>query len=113
MTFKKGDTINTETAETTPAVTAPMGFPPSPEVTGTNFPPATEETKADRFVRLAEARTKKTIKFIRSLGKLSAGAYEYTDEQVDMICTVLSKEVETLNKKLRRIKPEQEEFKLR
>jgi len=40
------------------------------------------ETPADAFKRLANARTKKVLKSIDTLANLSNGRYERTDEQV-------------------------------
>lgn len=43
-------------------------------------------TKADNFVRLAEARTNKIIDMIMLLGNLSNKTnYSYTDKQVELI----------------------------
>ena len=44
------------------------------------------ETKRDKFVRLAEARTNKIIDTLQLLGNLSnTGAYEYTKRDVDQM----------------------------
>ena len=44
---------------------------------------ATNETKRERFVRLAEARTNKILDMIKLLGNCSSRSnYEYTDEDV-------------------------------
>ena len=44
-----------------------------------------EETKRDKFVRLAEARTNKTIKMIQLLGNLSdKRSYEFSDKDIPL-----------------------------
>ena len=44
------------------------------------------ETKRDKFVRLAEARTNKIIKMIELLGNLSnTSTYEFTEEDINSI----------------------------
>ena len=42
----------------------------------------TNETKAERFVRLAEPRVTRACKAVSLLGNLAASGYEYTDQQV-------------------------------
>lgn len=44
------------------------------------------ETKRDRFVRLAEARTNKILELMRLLGNCSSRAnYEYTEDDIKQI----------------------------
>ena len=44
------------------------------------------ESKRERFVRLAEARTNKILKMIELLGNLSnKSSYEYTEEDIQLI----------------------------
>ena len=53
-----------------------------------------EETKADRFRRLAEARVNKIIKMIRLLGNCSGkGVYQYNSDQVEQIFETLQAEL--------------------
>lgn len=53
--------------------------------------------KREKFVRLAENRTKNAIRAIRVIGKLgNKSAYEYDDSDVKKIASVLSKEIESL-----------------
>lgn len=53
-----------------------------------------KESKADRFVRLAEARVNKLIKMIRLLGNCSMKSnYEFTKEQVSQIFATLYEEL--------------------
>ena len=49
-----------------------------------------DETKAEKFVRLAEKRVTKALQELRKVGNLAAPAYEYTDKQVKAILTTLS-----------------------
>lgn len=52
------------------------------------------ETKRDRFVRLAEARTNKIIDMVRLLSNCASKSnYEYTEEDVRKIFTAIDKEV--------------------
>ena len=47
---------------------------------------AVEETKREKFVRLAENRTNKILDMIQLLGNLSSvGTYEYTQQDIDKI----------------------------
>ena len=53
-----------------------------------------QETKRDKFVRLAEARTNKIIDMIQLLGNCSnSGAYDYTQQDVDKIFTAIENEL--------------------
>lgn len=42
-----------------------------------------EETKGQRFVRIAEPRVTRACKAVSLLGNLAGSSYEYTEEQVD------------------------------
>lgn len=60
----------------------------------------TKETKRDRFVRLAEARTNKIIDMLQLLGNCSnANAYDYTQKDVDKIFNAIESEVREAKKK--------------
>lgn len=53
-----------------------------------------KETKRERFVRLAEARTNKIIEMLKLLGNCSnTGSYEYTDDDVRKIFGEIEKEM--------------------
>ncbi len=53
------------------------------------------ESKADKFLRLAPPRVDKVIKSIESLKKLSAhGSYEYTSEQATKMFTAIRSELD-------------------
>lgn len=52
------------------------------------------ESKRDRFIRIAEARTNKILDMLRLLGNCSEKAnYEYTDEDIKQIFVALEKEI--------------------
>lgn len=49
-----------------------------------------QETKRDKFVRLAEARTNKIIDMIQLLGNCSnLGAYDYTQKDVEKMFSAI------------------------
>ena len=59
-----------------------------------------KETKRDRFVRLAEARTNKILDMLKLLGNCSYKAnYEYTDEDVKKIFNALEREMKITKSK--------------
>ena len=58
------------------------------------------ESKRDKFIRVAEARTNKIIDMIRLLSNCSNTAtYEYTDEDVKKIFSALESELKTCKSK--------------
>ena len=58
-------------------------------------------SKREKFVELAESRTKNAIKAIRVLGKLgNKNAYEYTDADVKRIASALTKEIDALKARM-------------
>ena len=60
----------------------------------------TQETKRERFVRLAEARTNKIIDMIQLLGNCSNTAvYEYTQNDVERIFQAIELEIREARKK--------------
>ena len=62
------------------------------------------ESKRDRFVRLAEARTNKIIDMIQLLGNCSnLGAYDYTQQDVDKIFTAIENELREAKKKFSKV----------
>ena len=64
----------------------------------------TQETKRDKFVRLAEARTNKIIDMIQLLGNCSnLGAYDYTQQDVDKIFTAIENELREAKKKFNKV----------
>ena len=71
------------------------------------------ETKRDRFVRLAEARTNKIIDMIRLLGNCANKAnYDYTDADVQKIFSALEKEIKHAKTKFALGETEESKFKL-
>lgn len=58
------------------------------------------ETKRDKFVRLAEARTNKAIDMIRLISNLSnKNNYEYSEEDVQKIFSTIEKELKNAKAK--------------
>lgn len=61
---------------------------------------AMAETKRDRFVRIAEARTNKIIDMLRLLGNCSSTSnYEYTDDDVKKIFGAIEREMKNARSK--------------
>jgi uncharacterized protein with HEPN domain len=59
-----------------------------------------KETKRQRFVRIAEARTNKIIDMIHLLGNCSnTSAYEYTSIDIDKIFSAIESELKETRKK--------------
>lgn len=72
------------------------------------------ETKRERFVRLAEARTNKILEMMRLLGNCSSKAnYEYTEDDVKQIFGALEKELKNTKNKYMGIEAKEEKFTLR
>lgn len=56
-----------------------------------------DETKREKFTRLAESRMNNALKQIQLIGNLSnTSAYEYTAEDVDKIIRTLKKSINEL-----------------
>ena len=54
-------------------------------------------TRREKFVQLAEKRTRNAIKHIRLIGNLSnRGNYEYTDTDVNKIANALNTEIRNM-----------------
>lgn len=59
------------------------------------------ESKRDRFVRLAEARTNKIIDMIQLLGNCAnTNTYEYTQQDVDQIFSAIETELREAEEKI-------------
>lgn len=59
-----------------------------------------QETKRDKFVRLAEARTNKIIDMIQLLGNCSnKNQYEYTQRDVNKIFSAIQAELDAAKKR--------------
>lgn len=71
------------------------------------------ETKRDKFVRLAEARTNKIIDMIRLLGNCSNRSnYDYTDADIQKIFSTIEKELKNTKTKFIVSDAEEEKFRL-
>lgn len=57
-----------------------------------------EETKEERFIRLANARFVQAAKRIRLLKNLASPNYKYSHEQVERLLAALDREVEAVEK---------------
>lgn len=61
---------------------------------------AVKESKRERFVRLAEARTNKILDMMKLLGNCASKSnYDYTDEDVKKIFGALEKELKNTKAK--------------
>ena len=57
--------------------------------------------KREKFVELAENRTRNAIKAIRVIGKLgNKNAYEFTEVDVKKIASALNREIEEMKKRM-------------
>lgn len=71
------------------------------------------ETKRERFVRIAEARTNKILEMMRLLGNCSSkGNYEYTEEDIKKIFGTLERELKNTKNKFSGIEAKEERFTL-
>ncbi len=69
------------------------------------------ESKADKFLRLAPGRVNKILSSIDSLKKLSSrSSYEYTSEQVEKMFTALKGSLEECEKAFEEKKKEDKEM---
>ncbi len=63
-----------------------------------------QETKREKFVRLAEARTNKIIDMLQLLGNCSnASVYDYTQQDVDKIFSAIEAEMKEAKKKFNKV----------
>ena len=53
------------------------------------------ETKEQRFVRIAEPRVSRACKAVSRLGNLAGSGYEYTEEQVEAMFGAVQEELDT------------------
>lgn len=73
-----------------------------------------KETKRERFVRLAEARTNKILEMMRLLGNCSSKAnYEYSDDDIKQIFSALEKELKNTKNRFLGLDAKEERFTLR
>jgi len=72
-----------------------------------------DESKRDRFVRIAEQRVNKILDQFRKLANLSnARNYDYNSDDVKKIFIKLNKELNNIKKKFNQNKKTKEKFKL-
>lgn len=72
------------------------------------------ESKEERFVRIAEARTNKIIDMIRLLGNCSNKTnYDYTTADVKKIFTTIESELKNARQKFDEEESQDKSFKLR
>jgi len=62
----------------------------------------TNESKAERFVRLAEPRVSRACKAISLIGNFATGDYEYTEQQVDAMFGAMQEALNTAKAKFRK-----------
>lgn len=73
-----------------------------------------KETKRERFVRLAEARTNKILEMMRLLGNCSSKAnYEYSDDDIKQIFSALEKELKNTKNRFLGLDAKEERFTLK
>ena len=70
------------------------------------------ESKNDRFKRIATKRVKNAINKIELIGKLSSYGYEYTDEDIEKIFTALQEVLNNVKAVFSAKKPKKKEFEL-
>lgn len=71
---------------------------------------AVNETKRERFVRVAEARTNKILDMVKLLGNCSSKSnYEYTEEDVRKIFGAIDREIKIARAKFNDADPQKEE----
>jgi hypothetical protein len=63
---------------------------------------APEESKEDKFKRLAQARVNNAMAKIALIGNLSSSSYSYTAEQVEKILIGLKSAIEEVEKKFQK-----------
>ena len=61
------------------------------------------ESKAERFVRLAEPRVNRACKAISMIGHLAASSYEYTEQQVDSMFAAMQQELNAQKAKFTKV----------
>lgn len=71
------------------------------------------ETKRERFVRIAEARTNKILDMMRLLGNCAnRGNYEFSDSDVAKIFSTLERELKLTKMKFMSADSDDDKFKL-
>jgi len=64
------------------------------------------ESRRDKFIRIAEARTNKIINMMQLLGNCSnTGVYEYSEADIDKIFNAIETELRETRKRFNRAEP--------
>ena len=63
-----------------------------------------EETKEEKFARLATKRTQAALTKIRLLGNLTGSSYRYTEDQASKIITTLRQAIDEVEGKFRKVR---------
>lgn len=72
------------------------------------------ETKNEKFIRLAEGRMTKLLSFIRKLDNLSnRNNYEYSDEQVEQMFSAIESELAEVKSNFMKTNKENKAFKFK
>lgn len=72
------------------------------------------ETKNEKFIRIAEGRVTKILAWIKKLDNLSnRGNYEFTDEQVEQMFTAIEGELAEIKSHFIKSEKEEKRFKFR
>lgn len=72
------------------------------------------ETKREKFIRLAEARTNKILEMMKLLGNCSSKAsYDYTEKDIKKIFAALEKELKNTKNRFLGIESSEEKFSLK
>ena len=66
--------------------------------------PGTQETKEQKFSRLATKRTQTALQKIKLLGNLSGSSYQYTSEQAARIISSLRQAVDGVEGKFNKVR---------
>lgn len=61
-----------------------------------------DETKVDKFKRVAEPRVTRACKAVNLLGNLAASSYEYSEEQVNAMFDAVQYELDMAREKFRK-----------
>lgn len=73
-------------------------------------PPPSDETKAERFKRVATPRIVKALRVIRLIGNCTGSPYEYTEVQATKVISELLNAVTTLENQMKHKKSKQVGF---
>lgn len=63
-----------------------------------------QESKEEKFVRLATKRTQAALVKIRLLGNLTTSSYRYTEEQANRITAALRQAIDEIDGKFKKIR---------